>query len=85
MVKNWKTKDGKLIPINKLKTPHLDNILKFIKRKATEGVIVYNGHNGIYNDPWCDVETKYGADVYRMYCYEEILAERAKRGNYRKQ
>lgn len=81
MEKCWKTKDGNKIPYSKLKTSHLDNILKLIQRLATEGVEVQSGGNGIMGDgPWYDVETKYGRDVYFMYDYEGLLAERAKRG-----
>ena len=58
--KYWKTKDGKLVKYKDLKDSHLWNILKWIERKAEEGITIMTGGGFDLDDMWYDENTLEG-------------------------
>jgi hypothetical protein len=70
-----KTKDGRYIPLDKLEDSHLLNILKFYKRRAKEGIKIFNNFSsGSDNMSLLDFETLYGEaalEALNYYAYEE--------------
>jgi len=77
-VKTWTTVNGQKIPYKNLETSHLKNIIKYIERRAGEGIDIIVT-NGCTYGPYCDVETIYDDEVYEYYDYKELKKELAKR------
>jgi hypothetical protein len=79
-MKTWITKEGEEIPYKELTDSHLMNILKFIKRKAAEGVscdmIIDDGWNTPDIHP---MDTIYGEDVLEEYDFDGLEEEAKKR------
>lgn len=79
-MKYWETKNGKEIPYNKLENSHLLNILKFIERRAKEGV--WTGGGSYYgegdNDFW--EEILFGKQVKDFFNYYYLRSLAKKRG-----
>lgn len=74
------TKDGQEIPVTKMTDSHLLNTIKYIERKAKEGMEVICGGSGSYaEDMWADVETLYGEDVFDRWDFEEYAKEAKRR------
>jgi hypothetical protein len=77
-----KTKDGRLIPLDKLEDSHLRNILKFYREKAEKGVEVTTRYFGIFGENDADaydVDTLYGEAALKIlnyYAYEEEAKRR---------
>ena len=74
MKKVWRTKEGKEIPYNELSDKHLLNIIKFVERKAKEGIVVYSGHDDAWGIDACRRVIK-GKEVFAMYNYNELVEE----------
>ena len=78
-----KTKDGTEIKLTDLDLGHLKNIIKWIERKANEGVTIANYVTPFYNyDPsemWYDEMTYYGEDAKRELDYNAYKAELSRR------
>ena len=75
----WETKDGQEIPVSQLTDGHLLNILRFIKRKAKEGIT----NSYIMDIDIPDVifeEELYGQEVLDFFNYKELEKEAKKRG-----
>ena len=74
------TKEGNKIKLEDLELSHLKNIIKWIDRKAAEGVTVRMGGGGVdVDDCWYEEETYYGEDVRRDFNYYHYVAELNKR------
>jgi len=77
----WQTKKGDRIAYPNLDNTHLLNILKYIKRRAKEGVTIYISSGYCDDDDFetGEVETLYGKDVMNKLDYAGIYAEAKKR------
>jgi hypothetical protein len=76
----WMTQNGDEIKYKQLKDSHLLNILKWINRRADEGMIIEYGGGGIdIEDLWYDSEEIKGQKVLEYYDYEDLLKEAKKR------
>lgn len=80
-MKKWETKSGKLISYKDLTNEHLVNILKFIKKRAKDGVeVVYSyGYDGDDDFMTGDVDVIYGKEVYKRFDYNGLKKEASKR------
>jgi len=74
-MKFHKTKDGKKIKLADLKLSHLENILKWIERKAKEGLTVRMGGGSTGEDMWYDEETYYGEEAKIQLNFYDYKAE----------
>ena len=74
-----KTKNGTKIKLKDLKLSHLKNIIRWIDRKAAEGLIVRTGGGSTAEDMWYDEDTYYGEDARRELNYYDYKAELSKR------
>ena len=75
------TKNGQKILLTDLKTDHLQNIIKWIERKAKEGLTVRMGGGTCAEDIWYDEETYYGEDAKRELNFLDYKAELDRRVN----
>ena len=78
-MKYHKTKNGTKIKLKDLKLSHLRNILRWIDRRAAEGVTVRMGGGSTAEDMWYDEDTYYGEDARRELNYYDYKAELSKR------
>jgi len=78
-MKFHETKDGRKIKLADLETSHLENILKWIERKAKEGLTVRMGGGSTAEDIWYDEETCYGEDAKRQLNFYDYEAELERR------
>jgi hypothetical protein len=78
-MKFHKTKDGKIIKLADLETTHLENILKWIERKAKEGLTVRMGGGRSVEDMWYDEETYYGKNAKSQLNFSVYKAELERR------
>jgi hypothetical protein len=79
-MKYHKTKNGTKIKIIDLKLSHLKNILRWIDRKATEGLTVRMGGGSTAEDMWYDEDIYYSEDARRQLNYYDYKAELSRRG-----
>lgn len=78
-MKTWETKEGIEIPYNKLEDSHLLNILKWIERRAENGIAVVMGGGCCPEDFWYDEYEISGDEVFERYDYKGLLKEAKKR------
>lgn len=78
-MKFHKTKDGKKIKLADLETSHLENIIKWIERKAKEGLTVGMGGGSCAEDMWYDEETLYGKKAKKEMNYKDYISELERR------
>lgn len=78
-MKFHKTKDGKKIKLADLETSHLENIIKWIERKAKEGLTVRMGGGSCAEDMWYDEETLYGKKAKKEMNYKDYISELERR------
>jgi hypothetical protein len=78
-MKFHKTKDGRKIKLEDLETSHLENILKWIERKAKEGLTVRMGGGSCAEDIWYDEDTYYGEKAKRQLNFYDYQSELNKR------
>jgi hypothetical protein len=76
-----KTKDGKKIKLADLELSHLENIIKWIERKAKEGLTRREGGGSTAEDMWCDETTYYGKEAKRLLKFSEYKSELERRQN----
>ncbi len=75
------TKDGTKIKLSDLELSHLKNILRWIDRKAADGLTIMRGGGGFDVDSiWYDEDTYYGEDARRELNYYDYKAELSRRG-----
>jgi len=79
MSRKWKTQNGDLIPYKNLKDYHLSNIIKWIEKKAKDGMILQFGGGSSPDDMWYEEEVIYGSDVLSRYDHEGLLKELSQR------
>ena len=79
MIKYHETKTGALIKLTELKMSHLQNILKWIERKAKEGLTIRvgGGHDAesMYYDEW-DIFGDEAKEYLNYSSYEDELKRR---------
>ena len=80
MNKIWETKQGELIPYKELEDSHLLHILKWIKKRAEEGITIQYGGSHDIEDTWYEEEEIEGKEVLEHYDYKGLLKEAKKRG-----
>ena len=80
MGKYRRTKEGKKINYNDIGLDHLCNIIKFIKRRASEGLTIRSGGGTTAGDMWYDEYTIYGEEVLKKYDYYGLEDEFNRRG-----
>lgn len=73
------TKNGRKIELCDLETGHLENIIKLIKRKAKEGVLIRTGAGSSGEDFWYDEEISFGNEAKRSLNYSAYKSELLKR------
>jgi hypothetical protein len=79
-MKFHKTKDGKKILLSDLKLSHLENIIKWIEKKATDGLpIRYGGSGNFAEDMWYDEDTLYGKKAKKEMNYKDYVSELERR------
>lgn len=76
-----KTRNGQLIPLEELSDIHLSNIIRFIEKKAEEGITIQCGSFGMGKDFDYDMETIYGKDVKKLMNYKHYRKELKRRNN----
>lgn len=82
-MKFHKTKDGKKIKLCDLETSHLENIIRWIERKAKEGLTVSIGGGSTAEDMWYEEDTYYGKEVKRKLNFSDYKNELKRRvSNY---
>lgn len=79
-MKFHKTKDGKKIKLADLELSHLENIIKWIERKAKEGLTVrYGGSGSCAEDMWYDEDIYFGEKAKRQLNFYDYKAELERR------
>ena len=74
------TKDGTEIKLRDLELSHLKNILRWIDRKADEGLTIRRGGGGVDVDSlWYSEDTYYGEDARRELNYYSYKSELSRR------
>jgi len=82
-VKKHKTKDGTVIPISEMTDSHLENTIRFIERRAREGILVeYGGLDGGDGQPWYDTGFLQGEVALRVLGYYDYVEERDRRSRH---
>ena len=74
-MKYHETKEGKVIKFSDLELSHLKNILRWIDRKASEGLKIRMGGGTCTEDMWYDEDIYYGEDARRELNYYDYKAE----------
>jgi len=76
-MKRWITQTGEAIPYEKIGNSHLSNILRYIEKKAEEGVdiMLSGGYCGDDDFITGDVDTIYGNDVMEQMDYNGLKKE----------
>lgn len=78
-MKYHRTKNGQKILLTDLETDHLQNIIKWIERKAKEGFTVRMGGGTGGEDIWYDEETYYGEKAKRELNFLDYKSELERR------
>ena len=78
-MKYHRTKNGNKIKLSDLELSHLQNIIKLIDRKATEGLTIRMGGGSTAEDMRYDEDTYYGEAVRKKLNYYDYKAELYKR------
>ena len=78
-MKHHTTKLGEKIKLSDLETSHLENILKWIERKAKEGLTVRMGGGSTAEDMWYDEETYYGEKAKKELNFHDYKFELERR------
>lgn len=73
--KTWTTSDGKEIPYSKLTDSHLLNILKFVEKKAENGLTVSAGCGCDSDEMYCDVDCLYREEALHKMNYYLLRQE----------
>jgi len=74
------TKDGKQISLEMLSDDHLVNIIRWIERRAQEGITVCTGGWGSYSDDmWGDCEIYYDKEALELTRYDLYMQELRRR------
>jgi hypothetical protein len=79
MKKYWETQSGHEIEYKKLEDSHLLNILKWIERRAENGMTVKIGGGHDVEDMWYEEWEISGDEVKERYDYKGLLKEAKRR------
>ena len=75
------TGDGTKIAIKDMSDNHLRNTIRYIRRRAAEGVTVEYGGFGIGDDePWYDTDEVYGGEAEDLFELKAYIHEAQRRG-----
>lgn len=77
--KTWTTSDGTEIPYKKITDKHLLNIIKFVERRAYNGMTVGIGAGFDAEECFYEEYTIKGEEVYERYDYKGLVAEAGRR------
>ena len=69
----WTTKEGRTLELKDMETSHIENCIKYCKRKNKEGVLI--GGTTPYGDVWADYEY----DIFDEDVFEEFREELKRR------
>lgn len=78
--KYWDTAEGERIRYDKLDSAHLLNILKWIEKRAEEGITLTHGGGHDIEDMWYEEEELIGKQVLKYFDYKGLCKEVLKRG-----
>jgi len=79
--KYWETANGEEVAYEKLEDNHLLNILRFIEKKAEEGITLsYGGGAWDIDDLWFEEEHLSGQKVKDHFDFKNLAKEALKRG-----
>ena len=78
-MKFHKTKDGRKIKLADLETSHLKNIIKWIERRAKEGLTVRMGGGSCAEEMWYEEEILYGEEAKSVLNYSDYKTELERR------
>ena len=79
-MKCWETREGEEIAYKDLKDSHLLNILKWIERRAENGILEGScGYDGDGDFMTGDIWEIYGDEVFEKYDYKGLKKEAKKR------
>ena len=78
-MKFHRTKDGRKIKMADLELGHLMNVLKWIERKAINGVDVGMGGGSTAEDMWYEKETYFGEEAKEYLNFYDYKSELEKR------
>jgi hypothetical protein len=73
------TRDGRKIKMCDLETSHLENIIKWIKRKSKEGLLLRMGGGATAEDMWYDEYVLFGKDAKEQLNYKQYKSELKRR------
>lgn len=76
-----RTRDGTFISLKDIESDHLDNIIKYIEKRAEEGMTIAYGGGSSSEDIFYDEEEIDGEAVLRKLNYMEYVKERQRRQN----
>jgi hypothetical protein len=79
-MKYWETQNGDEIAYKELEDKHLFNIIKWIEKRANNGITIRNGGGWDIDDMWYEEYEIDGEEVLEMYDYKGLLKEAKKRG-----
>jgi len=81
-MKFHKTKDGKKMLLSDLELSHLENIIKWIEKKAVDGLTIrYGGSGNCNEDMWYDEDILFGKKAKKELNYKYYKEEQKKRLN----
>ena len=79
-MKTWTTQEGEEIKYKDLGDSHLLNIIKWIERRAENGITIEVGSGGWdIDDMWYDSWEIKGEEVFERYDYKGLKKEAKKR------
>ena len=79
MSKKWETKSGDYILYSDLKNNHLLSILKYVEKRAKDGMTLKSGGGHYLDDLWYDETEIKGKEVLDYYGYKGLIEEVKKR------
>ena len=77
-------KNGKKTPVTELEDSHLINIIRFIERRAKEGVDVFRGGGSDPESFWIDTDVVYGKIAKKLLNYKAYKNELKRRKSWEK-
>ena len=84
-VKTHTTKDGRTMELCDMTDSHLRNTIRFIERRADEGVhVLYGGGGSCAEDMWCDADTIFGKEALEHLGHADYVKELERRERARK-
>lgn len=75
----WMTREGDEIPYKKLTNKHLANIIRWIDRRAADGMTMTEGGGVDADDIWFFDYTIEGDEVREYFDYKGLMREAKKR------